>query len=1090
MGDPNTSSTSSCFNGITDAESEEIKCRRNRISVKASNAIAEYHALRSEVPSEDNVTQRGDADQKVEALTRDLSQWQAEALAFAGEFETDALRTKYKKRVMNHIRREKKRMSTMLTLYDPDNEMSHPLEPFMGLMQEQVYGVDTGAPTPCATADSTLADETQPGNGVDPTELSVKLQTIVEEGTDGQGAAAAPGEDEKSHYTRFRAAAKATKDAIASKIVTPKGGGKRALPASAQRQTSSKSARGEDDKRIEGERAGTGDEEGKSEDVVEVDEGGTKETKKGRKMVKPKKSLPAVAEGEETNTEEIKIQPSQEQILANEADEQKKEEIRELKKKLEEAKKRAEALEEKLRNTEEEKRQAREKEDEERRRNEEDERKRREKEEDERKRKEKEEESERVRKEEEKRKRKEEANKRADEEMEELKRKLAEKNSQEKELEEKNVKAEIEKKEQIQRAEAWAKEQQRQSEQRQIERQQQREAVIRQQQHQLQLQRQQHDEQVARSLALASDQPKNDEKTTNDEDRKQQIAQHPVDNLIKGSSRRTATHTSPIPIIGSLSSTPIASNTIEIDSQRRRQNQGKGAQVDAGLPVQNMEEKFERDEIEQRDQKLAQKIEQAGEEGKEREKQFVKEAGVDPEPTEEAKKTEKKRKREEKIARKQKKMSGRWWSSGFDETIDSESEEEVEVPKKVAKVLSGEDIKKIRLARESVREGRPKNESEKLGIDDPKDFIVFRQRFEAVCNIDGLDDEEKLKELGFWTKGAAQKMIASNFDSPDPAKALASAWRQLAIMFKAVVTTPLQRLEPVFKKGQLQSDSITSHFETLADIRVIYNEAHRSGSHKEFDRIDVLRETVDKKLACYRIKFWENQTKEKKEDGNHKTRFLDIIDFIAEKAETASLMGSLVKQPGKTQKTININATETEQQSSQNSQQPSNGQQSQNQPQSQNQQQRPKCVGCGLKNHQTKECHKLMRMDPDKLNEFAKEMFICFRCGETGHAAKSCKQPRPVCKTCGNTHLTIFHAFLIKRNKENLEKEKEKKNFVNPSNQGNQGGGQVHRDGPTSQAQNPIHNNATSAASEGGQAGAGASVGEVQGGSGGQPPEL
>ena len=1076
-GDPNSSTTSSCFSGITDAESEEIKRKRNLLSVKATNAIAVFHALRSEVPSEANVNYRGDADQKVEVLTRELSQWQAEALAFADEFDTDALRVKYKKRVMNHVRREKKKMSVMLTLYDADDEFTLPLEPFMGLMQEQVYGVDTGAPTPCLTADSTMAGDQQTGSGVDPTTLTNKLHAIAEEQSGDQEVAAAPEDDEKTHYTRLKAAAtktlSAAKDAVTSKMATPKGREKRGLPASVQPR-GSKSARGEDDQRIDGEQEGAeGGEEGQEEGVEIVGES-SKGPAKNRKIIKPKKSLPTVNESEEMNTEEIKVQPSQEQPVVVEADEQKKEEIKRLRQELEEAKKRAEGLEERLKSTEREKEQAKEREEEEKRKNEESERKR----------KEKEEEEERAKREEEKRRRKEEANKEADREMEALKKELAERNEREKEMEDRNAKLDMERIEHVQKAKGWARERQRRLEQKKVECQQQSETTTQQmhtqQQQNDQQQRQQQQQQLQYQQRQLQHQNIQTTETQGqqkiDSDRESHKLQPPVDNFFRAASRTTAPNTSPIPAIGSLSSTPIASNTIEIVS-RRKGHQSVNGQVVREIPAQNFMEKLERDEAELREPRTNQEVGQEREGEKKRE--FFQEREQGERGQEEEKKEEKKRKREEKKLRRQKKASGRWWSNGFDEGDESDSDEEVEIPKKVAKVLSGEDIKKIRLAREAVREGRPKNESEKLSIEDPKDFIVFRQRFEAVCNIDGLDDEEKLKELGFWTKGAAKKMIESNFDSPDPTKALASAWRQLSIMFKAVVTTPLQRLEPVFKKGQLQSDSITSHFETLADIRVIYNEAHRSGSHKEFDRIDVLRETVDKKLACYRIKFWENQTREKKEDENHKTRFLDIIDFIAEKAETASLMGSLVKQPSKPQKTININATETEQQTSQ------TGPSQPNNQQRQTQQQRTKCAGCSMTNHPTKECHKLMRMDPDKLNDLAKELYICFRCGETGHSAKSCKQPRPVCKTCGNTHLTIFHAFLIKRNKENLEKEKEKKNPAQPSTQN-----QLNRGGQTNQAQNPIHNNTTSAAVGGEQPKAGVAAGEGQGGSGGQPPEL
>ena len=70
------SSTSTCFHGISDVDSEELKRRRNLISQKASSLIAINYALRQEIPSEANINHRGDADQSVEVLTRELTQWQ------------------------------------------------------------------------------------------------------------------------------------------------------------------------------------------------------------------------------------------------------------------------------------------------------------------------------------------------------------------------------------------------------------------------------------------------------------------------------------------------------------------------------------------------------------------------------------------------------------------------------------------------------------------------------------------------------------------------------------------------------------------------------------------------------------------------------------------------------------------------------------------------------------------------------------------------------------------------------------------------------------------------------------------------------
>ena len=77
--------------------------------------------------------------------------------------------------------------------------------------------------------------------------------------------------------------------------------------------------------------------------------------------------------------------------------------------------------------------------------------------------------------------------------------------------------------------------------------------------------------------------------------------------------------------------------------------------------------------------------------------------------------------------------------------------------------------------------------------------------------------------------------------------------------------------------------------------------------------------------------------------------------------------------------------------------------------------------------HRTKDCRKLINHpDPDKMDQIARELEICYNCGDPGHTARNCKDPKPDCGICknGNTHLTIFHHFLARRNKRNQDRAK------------------------------------------------------------------
>ena len=75
--------------------------------------------------------------------------------------------------------------------------------------------------------------------------------------------------------------------------------------------------------------------------------------------------------------------------------------------------------------------------------------------------------------------------------------------------------------------------------------------------------------------------------------------------------------------------------------------------------------------------------------------------------------------------------------------------------------------------------------------------------------------------------------------------------------------------------------------------------------------------------------------------------------------------------------------------------------------------------------HRTRDCRKLLNhTDPDRMDQIARELEICYNCGDPGHTARSCKEQKPKCARCknGNTHLTIFHHFLARRNQRNQER--------------------------------------------------------------------
>ena len=250
-------------------------------------------------------------------------------------------------------------------------------------------------------------------------------------------------------------------------------------------------------------------------------------------------------------------------------------------------------------------------------------------------------------------------------------------------------------------------------------------------------------------------------------------------------------------------------------------------------------------------------------------------------------------------------------------------------------------------------------------------------------------------------------------------------------MFAAKVMTPLERLSATFARGQLSEFSVNSHFDVLADLQAVFGEARRSRTHHEFDRLEVVRATIDKKMAVYKSRFWESVTSKRKEDPNCEIKFKHVIEFLADKAQMAALMGAVEKSK-KPQSEANTNATTTstpqgtgtwaeragDLSKRQQQQHPSNPAQQKTPPlTSSPRSKEDNCGGCQKRGHKTRNCFKIFHLDADKVMPKMMELGACLKCGEVGHIAKSCNY-KPTCTICSNNHLTILHKHHELRNKQ------------------------------------------------------------------------
>ena len=1026
--DATSCSSSTCFAASIAPDADELRTKREDITRRVKEAAGEWNALREEPPSNDNCDRRYEFDEMIDIIGKDMEQWRAEALELADAFDEEEARMKSKKRILNFVRRQKTILQPVRILYDPDNENHLPLVPFPRLAEGQFPGIDT-APSSRRTSQAENAPENAPPSGVDPSKLTAQLlrqhQDQQDQGLqptslqpDNQGATGGdPDPTEKSptrqqqgqtgkkrHNLRsgatLSAAEKITKGLRSMLTPTRPESRKRGVPVSAGEGGKPEKKVIKDNGKGPLPMDALGEEENRKtepDEVRIVDEvapqivgsagRGAMEPVSGANLALPKKQEEPIDEADEAKKEEIRKVEKQVEEISGRAGEMAKK-VEETEKETEETRKRKEEEEKR----EQEDKQKAEREENERRKGEEKERREKEdrklkreeeKQGDERReselKREREEGEERERKKREKeaKKRKVQANKAADERLDRLKKELQSKKQEEESMEQRTRKA---KEEKARTEDSIAK-------------------II-------------SDREGRRFIRVT---PKNSKKHCIE---KPLSHSSPVQQVSPGHERgrerrrsggdenngRKGRRT------GGTRSKSKARERLSRgrwEEERRRQElEARSCKCKETCSANSGEEE-EKDE-ETSDAGASPEVRRGpeeGEEGKrEREEKFFDEAGIGRKGREIAREAENRREKErfqpraEMTSQPVDATSGRMGAATSNANeIDGEW---------VPRPMTDSDVRREKLARERARENRPKTEDEKIVIEDGKDYVTFKNRFKTATNLDGLSDEDKLAELLEWTKGPTRRMIEAHVGSDDPKNALTTCWSQLDQMFRAQVLTPLQRLSNTFKKGQLNQKLTASHYDVLADLQVIYSTAKRSKCDDEFDKVDIIREVVARKMECYRQKFWEEEAKARKESGEEKVYFQSVIDFLANQSEIAALMGTVEGQ----KQTVNVNATlvaegpQTWSQTVRDSPKKPQGPLPI----------REVCAECG-KNHSTKLCRILINLPEEKVLPRIRELGLCFKCAEKGHIARDCKV-KPSCANCGNNHLTILHKVKAKKN--------------------------------------------------------------------------
>ena len=311
------------------------------------------------------------------------------------------------------------------------------------------------------------------------------------------------------------------------------------------------------------------------------------------------------------------------------------------------------------------------------------------------------------------------------------------------------------------------------------------------------------------------------------------------------------------------------------------------------------------------------------------------------------------------------------------------------------------EVKMEQLARSRMVEARPKNEEEKFGDNGTVTYQSFKNRFNAVAKVEGINPLDVLNEISNWLTGTPKRMADAFKGADDPKQAIKDIWEQLDRYYTIKSLTAHERIQPILKKGNIEKDDIDAHIELVADLANVKTEAKIAKMDKQLDRVDIIRDLINGKLNYLSEEFYIEEAKEKRENPSFRYKFQDVIDVASEKAQILKARGIASKKAHKTagvaatqiRPTGQMNYNKVVENSPPKVQQPASS-----------------CDLCHSTQHSIQNCNKLWHMKlEDRMVELRK-FHYCFRCMLKGHIAKFCKNKPVKCGKCSLFgHPNILH---------------------------------------------------------------------------------
>ena len=305
-----------------------------------------------------------------------------------------------------------------------------------------------------------------------------------------------------------------------------------------------------------------------------------------------------------------------------------------------------------------------------------------------------------------------------------------------------------------------------------------------------------------------------------------------------------------------------------------------------------------------------------------------------------------------------------------------------------------------------MKEARPK---EKFTGGKKWHFIKQMKLYHKAVEHDSLDDQIRVQELTHYFGGSAFKLIEAETLQADSSAALESAMNRLTMKFGMRQETPMEMMEEVMQGKPVGEKDPNALLDFYTKALSVFSFVKEEGRVSEFDSNTLVETILHKKLPHLSAKWSKKAVKHLHETGGE-LDFDAFLSFVNQEHCISELMQRVTKASGQQQKqqsyakvaSTSVGLPQKQKSGLQNA--PTSAVSPSPQL---SKAVGVKCPRCDA-GHKLADCPVFAGMEVADRREFCKNIQACYRCMDTGHISRFCKDGVN-CEKCQRQHHVMLH---------------------------------------------------------------------------------